>query len=69
MATAELARERLLASRLFFAALGVVCFCSLVVTLKKEPLFPFQMQSLSWTQTWLIMTCASQPVWQCRSSL
>ena len=58
MATTELPSDRHTASALFFFALGLTCLGSLAYTLSAQPLFPLQMDSLPWTQAWLLMTVA-----------
>ena len=43
---------------LFYAGLGLAFTLCLGATLASEPLFPFQMGSLSWTAAWLLTTVA-----------
>ena len=40
----------------FFLGLSAVCTFALVRTLIAQPLYPFKLQSLAWTSTWLWMT-------------
>ena len=57
MATAELLpKERLWGAAFFYLVLGVACFTALALTLQAQPLFPFQLDSLPWSNAWLIMT-------------
>ena len=57
MATAELLpKERLWGAAFFYLVLGVACFSALAITLQAQPLFPFQLDSLPWSNAWLIMT-------------
>ena len=57
MATAELLpKERLWGAVFFYLALGTACLSALALTLQAQPLFPFQLDSLPWSNAWLIMT-------------
>jgi len=52
----QMSSASLLTAVLFYGVLGVGCFLYLSSVLMTQPLFPFQMQNLAWTQEWLLMT-------------